>query len=141
MIYNDFEKIEIPAELKTSKDFAEIREKSKRVGKIVREAVFDGVDVKSVTVTDFSKKRKAVFLHGNHLGITYRTGPHSIQQFSHSRHIAILHGHPDRRLVAIRQLSNCSAILRCCTQRFFGQNRAGIIGQNFFEDLNMGMVG
>jgi len=40
------EKIEIPEELKDSKDFAKIREESKRVGKIVREAVIDGVEMK-----------------------------------------------------------------------------------------------
>lgn len=40
------EKIEIPEELKNSKDFAEIREKSKRVGKIVRKAEIDGQEFK-----------------------------------------------------------------------------------------------
>ncbi len=43
-IVHDFliEKIEIPAELKSSEDFALIREKSKRVGKILRRAEIDG---------------------------------------------------------------------------------------------------
>lgn len=36
------ESIEVPAELKTSQDFALIREKSKRVGKILRKAEIDG---------------------------------------------------------------------------------------------------
>ncbi len=36
------EKIEIPEELKNSKDFAKIREESKRVGKIIRIANIDG---------------------------------------------------------------------------------------------------
>lgn len=43
-IAHDFliDKIEIPAELKTSEDFALIREKSKRVGKILRRSEIDG---------------------------------------------------------------------------------------------------
>src|SRR3989344_1948801 len=41
------EKIEIPEELKNSKDFAKIREKSKRVGRIIREAEIDGEKIKS----------------------------------------------------------------------------------------------
>ena len=43
-IIHDFliNSIEIPAELKTSEDFALIREKSKRVGKILRKAEIDG---------------------------------------------------------------------------------------------------
>lgn len=41
------EKIEIPEDLKSSKDFALIREKSKRVGKIIRKAVIDGKEVNS----------------------------------------------------------------------------------------------
>ena len=43
-IAHDFliEKIEVPAELKNSEDFALIREKSKRVGKILRRADIDG---------------------------------------------------------------------------------------------------
>lgn len=43
-IVHDFliEKIEVPAELKSSEDFALIREKSKRVGKILRRAEIDG---------------------------------------------------------------------------------------------------
>ena len=40
------EKIEIPEELKNSKDFAKIREESKRVGKIIREAEIDGEKTK-----------------------------------------------------------------------------------------------
>lgn len=40
--YFIIEKIEIPEELKTSQDFALIREKSKRVGKILRKAEIDG---------------------------------------------------------------------------------------------------
>jgi uncharacterized protein YjaG (DUF416 family) len=40
------EKIEIPAELKNSKDFVKIREESKRIGKIVREAIIDGQEIK-----------------------------------------------------------------------------------------------
>ncbi len=39
------EKIEVPEELKDSKDFALIREKSLRVGKIVRKAVIDGKEI------------------------------------------------------------------------------------------------
>jgi len=44
-IAHDFliDKIEIPNELKNSEDFALIREKSKRVGKILRKAEVDGV--------------------------------------------------------------------------------------------------
>jgi hypothetical protein len=38
------EKIEVPEELKKSEDFALIREKSKRVGKIVRKAIIDEVE-------------------------------------------------------------------------------------------------
>ena len=43
MISHDFfiDKIEVPQELKDSKDFALIREKSKRVGRILRKAVID----------------------------------------------------------------------------------------------------
>ena len=43
-IVHDFliEKIEVPAELKSSEDFALIRERSKRVGKILRRAEIDG---------------------------------------------------------------------------------------------------
>lgn len=41
------EKIEIPEELRNSKDFAKIREESKRVGKIVREAIIDGEEMES----------------------------------------------------------------------------------------------
>ena len=43
-IAHDFiiESIEIPSELKSSQDFALIREKSKRVGKILRKAEIDG---------------------------------------------------------------------------------------------------
>lgn len=43
-IVHDFliDKIEIPTELKNSEDFALIREKSKRVGKILRKAEIDG---------------------------------------------------------------------------------------------------
>jgi hypothetical protein len=41
--YFMIEKIEVPDELKTSQDFALIREKSKRVGKILRKAEIDGV--------------------------------------------------------------------------------------------------
>lgn len=41
------EKIEIPNELKNSKDFAKIREKSKRVGKIIRIANIDGKEERS----------------------------------------------------------------------------------------------
>jgi hypothetical protein len=41
--YFIIEKIEIPDELKTSQDFALIREKSKRVGKILRKAEIDGI--------------------------------------------------------------------------------------------------
>lgn len=41
------DKIEIPAELKNSEDFALIREKSKRVGKILRKAEIDGKKVES----------------------------------------------------------------------------------------------
>jgi len=37
------EKIEVPDELKNSEDFALIREKSKRVGKILRKAEIDGI--------------------------------------------------------------------------------------------------
>ncbi len=44
--------IVIPEELKDSKDFAKIREESKRKGKIIREAVIDGEKVK--TEKDFS---------------------------------------------------------------------------------------
>ena len=40
------EKIEIPEELKNSKDFAKIREESKRVGKVIREAEIDGEKTK-----------------------------------------------------------------------------------------------
>jgi len=40
------ESIEVPAELKSSKDFALIREESKRKGKIIREAIIDGVPMK-----------------------------------------------------------------------------------------------
>jgi hypothetical protein len=45
VIVHDFiiTSIEVPAELKTSEDFALIREKSKRVGKILRKAEIDGV--------------------------------------------------------------------------------------------------
>lgn len=39
--------IEIPDELKNSQDFAKIREESFRVGKIVREAIIDGEEIKS----------------------------------------------------------------------------------------------
>lgn len=39
------EQIEIPEELKNSKDFEKIREGSKRKGKIIREAVIDGQDI------------------------------------------------------------------------------------------------
>ena len=35
--------IEVPAELKTSEDFALVREKSKRIGKILRKADIDEV--------------------------------------------------------------------------------------------------
>ncbi len=41
------EKIEIPNELKNSKDFAKIREESKRVGKIIRIANIDGKEMRS----------------------------------------------------------------------------------------------
>lgn len=43
-IVHDFliDKIEVPAELKTSEDFALIRERSKRMGKILRKAEIDG---------------------------------------------------------------------------------------------------
>jgi len=41
------ERIEIPENLKDSKDFAKIREESKRVGKIIREAVIDGEHIKT----------------------------------------------------------------------------------------------
>ena len=44
------EKIEIPGELKNSKDFAMIREKSKRIGKIIRIANIDGKEEKSEKV-------------------------------------------------------------------------------------------
>ena len=44
------EKIEIPEELKNSKDFAMVREKSKRIGKIIRIAEIDGKEVKSEKV-------------------------------------------------------------------------------------------
>jgi len=37
------EKIEIPSELKDSKDFALVREKSRRVGKLIRNSEIDGV--------------------------------------------------------------------------------------------------
>ena len=40
------EGFEIPDELKNSKDFALIREKSKRVGKIIRNAIIDGSETK-----------------------------------------------------------------------------------------------
>jgi len=40
------EKIEIPEELKNNDDFARIREESKRVGKIIRKAVIDSVEMK-----------------------------------------------------------------------------------------------
>ncbi len=40
------EKIEIPEELKNSKDFAKIREESFRVGKIVRKSKIDGIESK-----------------------------------------------------------------------------------------------
>ena len=40
------EAIEIPAELKGSEDFAKIREESKRKGKIIREAIIDGENIK-----------------------------------------------------------------------------------------------
>ena len=45
-IFHDFiiENIEIPAELKGSKDFAKIREESLRVGKIIRHYEIDGVE-------------------------------------------------------------------------------------------------
>lgn len=39
--------IEVPSELKTSEDFALIREKSKRVGKIIRKAEIDGKNIES----------------------------------------------------------------------------------------------
>jgi len=47
-VVHDFfvENIEIPQELKNSKDFALIREKSKRVGKILRKANIDGKEIK-----------------------------------------------------------------------------------------------
>lgn len=53
-ISHDFsiERIEIPEELKDSKDFALIREKSKRVGKIIRKAFID--DVSSEKELEFS---------------------------------------------------------------------------------------
>lgn len=41
------ERIEIPAELKDSKDFAKIREESKRVGKVIRNAIIDGQEMNS----------------------------------------------------------------------------------------------
>jgi hypothetical protein len=41
------ERIEIPSELKDSKDFALVREKSKRIGKLVRTAVIDDKEMKS----------------------------------------------------------------------------------------------
>jgi hypothetical protein len=43
-IIHDFfiDKIEIPNELKTSEDFALVREKSKRIGRILRKATIDG---------------------------------------------------------------------------------------------------
>lgn len=41
------EKIEIPNELKNSKDFAKVREESKRVGKIIRIAKIDEKEVRS----------------------------------------------------------------------------------------------
>lgn len=42
-ISHDFiiEKIEVPEELRKSKDFARVREESKRVGKIIRDAIID----------------------------------------------------------------------------------------------------
>jgi hypothetical protein len=40
-------KIEIPEELKNSKNFSEIREKSLRCGKIIRKALIDGKEIKS----------------------------------------------------------------------------------------------
>jgi hypothetical protein len=42
----DIEKLEIPEELENSEDFALIREKSKRVGKVIRNAVIDGQEMK-----------------------------------------------------------------------------------------------
>lgn len=49
VIVHDFfiESIEVPAELKTSQDFALIREKSKRVGNILRKAEIDGKKIES----------------------------------------------------------------------------------------------
>ncbi|MEK6817455.1 MAG: hypothetical protein AABX80_01510 [Nanoarchaeota archaeon] len=44
------EKIEIPEELKNSKDFSMVREKSKRVGKIIRIANIDGKEERSEKV-------------------------------------------------------------------------------------------
>lgn len=44
------EKIEIPEELKNSKDFAKIREESKRAGKIIRIANIDGKEERSEKV-------------------------------------------------------------------------------------------
>ncbi|MBI2004169.1 hypothetical protein HYS72_01760 [Candidatus Pacearchaeota archaeon] len=44
------EKIEIPEELKNSKDFAKIREESKRAGKIIRIANIDGKEERSERV-------------------------------------------------------------------------------------------
>ncbi|MBU2104426.1 MAG: hypothetical protein KKF67_01480 [Nanoarchaeota archaeon] len=41
------EKIEVPEELRKSDDFAKVREESKRVGKIIREAIIDEEKLKS----------------------------------------------------------------------------------------------
>ena len=40
------EQIDIPKELKSSDDFSKIREQAKRKGKIIREAVIDGQEIK-----------------------------------------------------------------------------------------------